>query len=95
MSEPFRLILEKPLTVRWVAETKAVLSQAIMDGGGNVVLDLTAVTQVDGAGYQLLRALSQAAAAKGGSLRLEHLDEKVATRLRLAGGCELLTAKTD
>ncbi|MBN8218723.1 MAG: STAS domain-containing protein [Spirochaetes bacterium] len=92
MPDPTRLILEKPLTVRWVAELKPVLHAALDQGGDRLVLGLAAVPQIDGAGYQLLRAFQRALAARGKALLLEDADPKVAARIRLAGGSDLFEA---
>ena len=63
------LSIEGELTIYRAAELCAVLKDAL-SGGGDLQLNLEAVTEMDSAGVQLLMAAAKTARAAGCELRL-------------------------
>jgi anti-anti-sigma factor len=67
------LAIEGELTIYRAAELRQALLAALGDGaGGDLEIDLAAVTEFDSAGVQLLMAARKSAAARGRALRLVH-----------------------
>lgn len=72
------------LTIFRSAELKELLLP-IAERGGAVALDLSAVSDVDTAGIQLLLALKQSIEAGGGMVRLSAVSHAVSEALNLLG----------
>jgi anti-sigma B factor antagonist len=68
-SPAVRLALDGELTIYRAAELKPVLLAAL-DGAAQVELDLSAVTEVDTSGVQLLMLAKRTALSRGIALRL-------------------------
>lgn len=62
--------IEGEMTIYRAAELCAVLQAALKAGDGELALDLSAVTEIDSAGVQLLLAAGKSAAAAQRELRL-------------------------
>lgn len=76
------LALEADLTVMAVADLKSRLLAALQ-ADADVVLDASAVSEVDGAGLQLLLAAQKQALAQGGRLLLQPLSPVMSEALSL------------
>jgi anti-anti-sigma factor len=72
MMNPVMITIAGELTIYQVAETRTLLQRALTehDGGDQLMLDLSGVTECDGAGLQLLLAFSHAVSARGTDLVL-------------------------
>jgi anti-sigma B factor antagonist len=64
------LSLDGELTIYRAAALKDQLLAALRDGGGSLKVDVSAVTELDTAGLQVLMAAKQAAVDRGGDLHL-------------------------
>lgn len=76
------LALDADLTVFAVADLKSRLLAALQ-ADADLVLDASAVSEVDGAGLQLLIAAQKQACAQGGRLRLQPVSPQLDEALSL------------
>jgi anti-anti-sigma factor len=75
-------VIDGEMTIYRATELRAALQAALAAGGGDFALDLSAVTEIDCAGVQLLVAAAKSAAAAQRTLRLSSLGPAVAETLR-------------
>jgi len=81
MSKP--LVIEGELTVFTAHALKAQLMQALADAGPALQLELSGVSEVDGAGVQLLLATLREARQRGAALDLIAAPPQLTEALRL------------
>lgn len=79
--------LHGELTIYQAAEIRPVLQQALAELNGDtcLALDLSGVTECDGAGLQLLIAFSHALEAAGSAVHLLHVSPSIMDMLSLYG----------
>ncbi|WP_220461466.1 STAS domain-containing protein [Rugamonas apoptosis] len=76
------IVLDGELTIQYAGSVKPLLAQAFSSAAPAApVLDLSGVTDMDGAGLQLLLAFAQAVARAGGQLTLQGVPAVVAAVL--------------
>lgn len=89
------LVLDGELTVQVAADLKALFLAAIDSGDGDLEVDLSAVSELDTAGLQLLLMLQRQADRRGRTLRLVDPSlavQEVLALARLDLGLEPITA---
>lgn len=77
--------VEGEMTIYRAAELCAGLQAALKDGDGELALDLSAVTEMDSAGVQLLLAAGKSASAAQRELRMAGHSPAVAEVLGVLG----------
>jgi len=78
-------VIDGEMTIYCATELRAALQAALAAGGGDFALDLSAVTEIDCAGVQLLLAAAKSAAAAQRTLRLARVAPIVAETLQFLG----------
>jgi len=81
-------VIDGEMTIYRATELRAALQAALAsagDGDGDFALDLSAVTEIDCAGVQLLLAAAKSAAAAQRTLRLARVAPIVAETLQFLG----------
>ena len=81
-AETCRLAIEGEMTIYQAVDHKAALFQPL-ESCREMELDLSAVSELDSAGLQLLLVLKHEAKAEGGQLRLSHHSQAVFEALGL------------
>ena len=79
------LALGPELTIAQAASCRDQLVDALCAAGPDLALDLSAVTDIDSAGVQLLLALRRSVAARGGTLQLQRPSGDVRAALAVLG----------
>lgn len=80
-NSPSSLALEGELTIYQVAQVKPLLQEALSNSKAALAplrLDMSAVTECDGAGLQLLLALARAAIADNARVELQKVPPNIA-----------------
>lgn len=84
-SVPFVLALGPDLTIAQAAACRDTLVDALCSGPGDLSLDLSAVTDIDSAGLQLLLATRRSVRERGAALRLMGVSATVQDALAVFG----------
>lgn len=84
-SAPFVLALGPELTIAQAAACRDTLVDALCSGPGDLALDLSAVTDIDSAGLQLLLAARRSLREQGATLQLRNVSATVLDALAVFG----------
>jgi phospholipid transport system transporter-binding protein len=85
MSESTVISLDSGLSIVEAAQQRDRLLQALAGAGGDLVLDLTAISECDSAGVQLLLAAARTLRERGHHLQLRQPPEAVCQALASYG----------